>query len=148
MPLGEKALAPAIASHFISMGYNVVPEIELGGRRADLLAVDDSELVAIELKIREWRLAIRQTMAYQLAADRAFVALPLQYAHGAHRARHLFDREGIGLLAVGPGDDVRTVLEAAPSPRRLPALTESVRDRLAVEKSTRSPDAARRWVTR
>lgn len=131
MPLGERALVPAITAHFTAMGYDVVPEVELGGRRADLVAFDDRELIAVELKVREWRQAIRQTMAYQLAADRAFVALPLQHAHGAHRARHVFDREGIGLLAVGPRNDVRTVLEATPSPRRLPPLTESVRGQLA-----------------
>jgi len=130
MPLRERDLAPAIVAHFEALGYEVFHEIELGGRRADLVAENASELVGIELKLHEWRNALRQTMAYQLAADRAFVALPLRRAQDAHRARHLFDREGVGLLAVGPKNDVRVVLAAAPSPRLLPALTESVRMRL------------------
>lgn len=134
MPLRERDLTPAIGAHFEALGCEVFQEIELGGRRADLVAVSESELVAVELKLHEWREALRQTMAYQLAADRAFVAVPLRRAQDAHRARHLFDREGVGLLAVGPENDVRTVLPAAPSPRRLPTLTESVRMRLELAK--------------
>src|SRR3972149_4368499 len=100
MPLRERDLAPAIVAHFEALGYEVFHEIELGGRRADLVAENASELVGTELKLHEWRNALRQTMAYQLAADRAFVALPLRRAQDAHRARHLFDREGVGPLAV------------------------------------------------
>ena len=84
----------------------------------------------MELKLRAWREALRQATAYQLAADRAYVALPLHGAQVAHRARYEFEREGIGLLAVDEAGGVRTVLPAANSPRRLPALTEGLREDL------------------
>jgi hypothetical protein len=38
------------------------------GRRADLIGTRDDALVAVELKLRDWREALRQAIAYQLAA--------------------------------------------------------------------------------
>ncbi len=126
----ERDLAPPVATHFLDLGYDVAAEVEIAGRWADLVAAGSEDVVAVELKLRDWRGAVRQAMAYQLAADRAFVALPLWRAQEAFRSRHAFEREGIGLLAVDPGGGVRTVLAPGPSPRRMPPLTDAVRARL------------------
>ena len=127
MPLRERDLLGPVASHFQDLGYEAFAEVEIAGRWADFVAVSDEELIAVELKLRAWREAIRQAMAYQLGADRAFVAMPLVEAHQAYRGRFAFEREGIGLLAVDDAERVRTVLNPAPSPRRFPPLTDSLR---------------------
>lgn len=126
MPPLERDLAGPVAIHLESLGYRVFAEVDIAGRWADLVGIGP-DVVAVELKLRAWREALRQATAYQLAADRAYVALPLDSAHAAHRGRHAFEREGIGLLAVDPRGGVRTVLPAAPSPRRLPAMTDGLR---------------------
>ena len=113
----------------------VYGEVEIAGRWADLVAVSDEEVVAVELKLRAWREAIRQAIAYQLGADRSFVALPLARAQDAHRHRFAFEREGVGLLAVDASARVRTVLPAASSPRRMPFIADDLRRDLAVAAS-------------
>ncbi len=129
MPLLERDLAAPVAGHLESLGYRVFAEVDIVGRWADLVGIG-ADVVAVELKLRAWREALRQATAYQLAADRAYVALPLRGAQVAHRARFAFEREGIGLLAVDPEGSVRTVLPAATSPRRFPTLTDRLREDL------------------
>ena len=126
MPLLERDLAPPVAGHLESLGYRVFAEVDIAGRWADLVGVGP-DIVAVELKLWAWREALRQATAYQLAADRAYVALPLPRAQEAQRARFAFEREGIGLLAVDTAGKVRTVIPAEPSPRRVPSLTDGLR---------------------
>src|SRR2546430_16969060 len=64
--------------------------------------------------------ALRQAIAYQLAADRVWVAMPLDAASRAYRQRWTFEAEGVGLLAVDDHGHVRRPIRAAPSPRPLP----------------------------
>jgi hypothetical protein len=101
-------------------------EIPILGRRADLVGSCDESLVAVELKLRDWREAIRQAMAYQLAAERVWVAMPLAAASAAYRSRWRFEAEGVGLLAVDDRGNVRAPIPAGPSPRLLPYLRERI----------------------
>ncbi len=96
------------------------------GRWADLVGARESEIVAVELKLRDWRAALRQATAYQVGADRAWVAMPLAEASRAYRHRHRFEAEGVGLLAVDDQGRVRAPLPAATSPRLLPFVREKV----------------------
>ncbi len=121
-------LAP-LARHFESKGLRAIAEVPVAGRRADLVAVGDGEIVAVELKVARWFEAVRQAVSYQIWADRAYVALPFPRALKVYRHRDRFDAEGVGLLAVLDGQ-VRTFLTAAPSPRLFPALSDFVRSQL------------------
>ena len=126
MPLRERDLAGPVAGHFTSLGYRVFAEVGIAGRYADLLAYRPEEIVAIELKLEDWKGALRQGMAYQLGADRAFVAMPLARVQDVWRRRDAFEREGIGLLAIDPLGRVRRVLPAEFQTRQFPPM----RDRL------------------
>ncbi len=110
-------------------GYRVTREVPILIRRADLVGARDGDLVAIELKLRDWREALRQALAYQLAADHVWVAMPLGTASNAYRQRWRFEAEGIGLLAVDDEGGVRTPIPAKVSPRLLPFLREGVLQR-------------------
>ncbi|MEK6851999.1 MAG: hypothetical protein AABY30_05630 [Candidatus Thermoplasmatota archaeon] len=126
----ESDLLPPLARHFEALGFRVFAEVAVTGRRADLVAVADDTLVAVELKLARWREAIRQAVAYQVWAPRAYVALPFPRAIRTARHRSRFEAEGIGLLAVLEGD-VRTFWPATVSRRLFPALADHVRARLA-----------------
>ncbi len=82
--------------------------------------------MAVELKLRDWAAALQQAIAYQLAADRVWVAMPLSAASSAYRQRWRFEAEGVGLLAVDDQGGVRAPIPASPSPRLLPYLRERV----------------------
>lgn len=126
----EVELVGPIVDHFESRGFRAVSEVPVAGRRADLVAISDEALVAVELKVSLWRQALRQALAYQLWAPQAYVAMPFPRALQAMRHRDRFEEEGIGLLGVLDGD-VRTILPAAASPRLFPALADLVRGQLA-----------------
>lgn len=111
-------------AHFVHDGYTVRHEVPLHGRVADVLAQRGDELVAVELKLEDWREALAQAMHYQLAATRAYIGMPLDQAILPLRQRSRLERQGIGLLAVHPLGEVRTLLEARESVRRLPFLTQ------------------------
>src|SRR5437899_770481 len=83
-------------------------------------------LTAIEMKLHRWTEAIRQAIAYQIAADHVWVAMPLAAASRAYRQRWTFEAEGVGLLAVDDHGHVRRPIRAAPSPRLLPFVREKV----------------------
>jgi len=110
------------------MGYAVLHEVPVNGRYADLLAGRDEQLVAVELKLADWKEALAQAMHYQLAAQRSYVALPLAKTHAPLRARSRFERQGVGVLGVAPAGDVRLLLDARENERRLPFLTHGVLD--------------------
>ena len=126
----ESELLPPVARHFESLGWRTAPEVAVAGRRADLVAYSDEDVLAVELKVVRWRHALRQAIAYQVWATLAYVALPFPRAMAACRHRDGFEAEGVGLLAVLDGQ-VRTLLAAAPSPRLFPSLTDHVRRQLS-----------------
>lgn len=71
------------------------------------------DTIAIELKLKNWRRALYQTLIYQLCSDYVFMALPetnVRIVDEAELARH-----GVGLIAVGPHGRCRVCLEAARS---------------------------------
>ena len=122
MPLRERDLAGPVVGHFEALGFTVFGEVGI--------ALGPEEIVAVELKLRAWRDALRQATAYQLAADRAYVAMPLGRVQEVWGRRQAFEREGIGLLAVDSGTRVRDAMPASASPRLFPPLRAALRARL------------------
>ncbi len=122
----EAQLAPPVAAWLEADGYRVRTEVPIVGRWADLVGARTGELVAVELKLRDWREALRQAIAYQVGADRAWVAMPLAAASRAYRERWRFAAEGVGLLAVDDQGGVRVPIAAGASPRFLPFVREGV----------------------
>jgi hypothetical protein len=78
--------------------------------------------------MHDWRGALRQALAYQLAADRAWVAMPLAAASRAYRNRWRFEAEKVGLLAIDDQGGVRVPIPAGDSPRLLPFLQTKILD--------------------
>ena len=137
----EAQLTAPVRAWLEGAGYRVTAEVPILGRRADLIGARDDSVVAVELKLRDWDEALRQSIAYQLGADRAWVAMPLAAAASAYRARWRFEAEGVGLLAVDDRGNVRTPIPAAPSPRLLPFL----RQRVSEWPADRTLDVATGW---
>jgi hypothetical protein len=98
----------------------------------DLIGVREGRVAAVENKLRDWSAAVRQAIAYQIAADWSWVAMPLAQAARAYRHRVRFDNEGVGLLAVDDVDRVRVVIPAATSARLLQFSQAAVLRRAAV----------------
>ena len=122
----EVDLREPVATWLRDAGFDVRIEVPILGRRADLVGSRGTSVTAIEMKMHRWAEALRQAIAYQLAADRVWVAMPLDAACRAYRQRWNFQSEGVGLLAVDDRGRVRSPILAAPSPRLLPYVREKV----------------------
>ena len=128
IPALERELAAPVGRFLTAQGYEAFFEVSFNGRIADVIAVRGDEVVAVELKLRDYRTAHRQAIAYQVGCHRSFVGLPLQTALGAlRRDRHAFAESGTGVLAI-EGDEVRELLPARLHERRhLPFMAEALK---------------------
>src|SRR5947199_848727 len=104
----EADLREPVATWLRDAGFDVRIEVPILGRRADLVGSRGTSVTAIEMKMHRWAEALRQAIAYQLAADRVWVAMPLDAASRAYRQRWTFQSEGVGLLAVDDRGRVRS----------------------------------------
>lgn len=135
--LKEIHLRESVEAFFSEHGFVTFTEVRMMNRWVDLVAVGNGDVVAIELKLENWRQAIRQAVAYQLGADLSVVAMPLGKAIDAYRNRYYFRKEGIGLLGVRVRTpEVRVLIEPDPSLRMMPSIRDSLFDVLVFEGET------------
>ena len=123
----EEDLKGGLKTFFRSHGYKAYTEVRMINRWVDLVAVKEDEVVAVELKISDWKQALRQAVAYQLGADYTFVAMPFKHACKAHKNRYWFQKEGVGLIAIRPHHkDIRIFLEPDRSTRMMPIVRDNL----------------------
>src|SRR5437762_14016240 len=73
----EADLAEPLCAWLRAAGFCVRVEVPIVRRRADLFAWRGENVTAIEMKLHDWAEALHQAVAYQLAADWTWVAMPL-----------------------------------------------------------------------
>lgn len=118
----ERSLCTQLEEYLVSNGFQTFREVPLLSRRIDLLGVNDSEIVAVELKVRDWRRALQQALSNRLCADRVYIALLNKYVHRVDVM--WFRRFGVGVFAVDR--DVHLILEAPYSKVIHPSLRRRV----------------------
>ena len=128
VPKLERELAAPVGAYLTARGYSTFFEVHFNGRIADVIALQGEEVVAVELKLRDHRTALRQAIAYQVGCHRSYVGVPLETALTALRgARHAFVSSGTGLLAVEEGE-VRELLPARlHETRHLPFMADALK---------------------
>ncbi len=77
---------------------SVRSELRVGLRRIDMVGVRGHQVISVELKLRDWRGALRQAWRNRLCSHWCYVALPSRLAH--HIVTEEFIRYGIGVCAV------------------------------------------------
>lgn len=97
----ELELIKPVSDYFKNQGYKLMYEIKIGFCRADIVGFKKNRVVAIELKLRDWKKAIVQLKNYQLGSDYVYLAVPLNKSYNIiKKAEHIIRKEGIGLLVV------------------------------------------------
>lgn len=109
--------------------------------RIDLYAFSRpaSETIAIELKIRDWRRALYQSLIYQLCSDYVYIAIPLKNSSAVNL--ETLEAQGVGLIVVDELLKCRIELEARGHPRSESITASSTWNYLgACEMAAASPE--------
>lgn len=105
-------LAP-ISDFLRSLGCNVLlPELMFFDRGIDVYGVKCDRprtTYAVELKLTDWRKALRQAAIYQLCSDYSYIALPSRSLFSIDPAP--FKESGVGVLVVRPDNSVGIIIE-------------------------------------
>jgi hypothetical protein len=97
----EIEMTKPVINYFKSKGYKVRKEIKIGFYYADLVAFKNNTVIAVELKLRNWKKAIIQAKNYQFGADYVYVVIPMMNVFNIIRKAQLkFEKEGIGLMVI------------------------------------------------
>lgn len=108
----ERALALAVVS-WLEKSADIILSCEAPvlGRSVDVALCVADELHTIELKLHDWRQALRQAVDHQLAADFSYICMPQRRVTPAMRSA--FADTGIGLLFYAESEwPFQTVFEA------------------------------------
>lgn len=102
----ERILYPPIISYLEECGYTTFREVPVGRwfpKRVDVIGVnsDLTRIVSVEVKVKDFRRALNQTLFRLYFSDYVYAAFPKQYAEYVLRKyEESLEKEGIGLLAV------------------------------------------------
>jgi hypothetical protein len=122
----EFELVEPVISYLKDKAFSVCREIRIGFCRADIVAYDSRTVIAVELKLRDWKKALIQARNYQLGAEYVYVAFPLEKSYYVlKKVKSELEREGIGLLGVNDEQQVLQVIDAKKSQKTFGVLQES-----------------------
>lgn len=96
----EDQLILPVKKYLAKQNYDVYPEVPLFSKKIDLIGFRQTfdELVAVELKVKDWKDALRQAITDRLCAEKVYVGISRKYVHRAKT--ELFAEWGIGILEV------------------------------------------------
>ena len=132
----ELELIKPVIEYFKKQGYTVRREIKIGFHIADIVCFRDKSVVAVELKIRDWKKALVQLKNYQLGADYVYLAVPLGRSHNILRkSESILKKDGIGLLIINEKSlSVNEIIKPKKSTRNMGVITLNYVDRPRVSK--------------
>jgi hypothetical protein len=122
----ELELIPPVVSFFQRDGCIVHREVRIGFCRADIVAfTQDKKVVAVELKLSNWKKALVQAKNYQLASDYTYVAFPLSKSYLLmKKASFALQQNGIGLLVINEKTkNVCKIIDAKQSNKKLGTIS-------------------------
>jgi len=82
--------------------FKVMNQVKFTRKRIDIVVKSDvlNEIWAIEVKIKDWKTALRQANLNSVACHHSYVAIWHQYANSALRNASIFKHSGVGLMIV------------------------------------------------
>ena len=121
----ELELTKPVEDYLSNQGYEVKREVKIGFFKADIVAFQKQNVVAVELKLKDWKMAIIQAKNYQLGADYVYIAVPLMKSFNILRkAKHKLENEGIGLLVINEKTcEVKKLIDAKQSEKKMGTLS-------------------------
>lgn len=104
----EEDLYPAIREYF-STNYKLYREVPFFNKRVDVVGIRDNEIIAIEMKLRDWKTAFRQAWVNQLFANKSYVAMWHKYI-GKLNYKY-FVKYNVGIIEVKSNGTIKIIYE-------------------------------------
>ncbi len=102
-------------SKFISHNkwFKVSRQVSLSRKRIDLVVQSQvhQELWTIEVKIKDWKTALRQANLNSIACNHSYVAIWHEYESAPMKHKEEFLRLGIGLIGINDNYEPRYLIE-------------------------------------
>ena len=100
MKILEKHLTSRLADYYKGSGYQILQEVRLYPREIDLLLFDPIavDLIAVEVKLSDWRKAINQAMLNKLYSHFSLIAITSNAVN--HLPLNLLEERGLGLIEI------------------------------------------------
>jgi len=98
----ELELYPAIEKFLEKGGYQYHKEVKVLSRSIDIIAIKKKKVVAIEVKVENWKRALQQALTCRLCAHEVYIAIWHEFFHRIPKS--LLKKYHIGLLVVNEID--------------------------------------------
>lgn len=127
----EKDLISPLTHYFTKKGYKIALEVPIYRNRIDMVAYNKFTMIAIELKIKNWKRALKQATYYQFGADFTYVAMPLYESYKAYWNRFRFEKKGVGIIAINTKDgSIRELIKPIRSKCKIGYIEEKMREHI------------------
>lgn len=108
----EQSIVELVEKHLSLEFDSVFTEVPFLQRYIDIIGYDkcSRKTIAVEAKVKNWQVALRQARVCLLCSDEVYIAMPKDFVHRVDN--RILQEYGIGLMSVG--GTVKTVLESGP----------------------------------
>lgn len=97
----EEELRPFINEWILQKGLRPINEYRICWRIPDVVGIREGRIeVAVEMKLSDWKGALRQASNYTMFSVRSFIAMPSEKQALVLRHIREFRRKGVGILMV------------------------------------------------
>lgn len=92
--------------------FKVSNQVGLSRKRIDVVAKSEilNQTWAFEIKVKDWKTALRQANLNVIACNSSFVAIWHKYKAAPIRNRKTFEENGIGLVVIGENYELSWVI--------------------------------------
>jgi len=125
----EENLRKPVRHFFENKNYSVFDEVRLFQRGIDIIAKRRNIIIAVELKMRDWRRAVQQAYLDLRVSDYALIALPeTLWSRISRKIYYEAYNHGLGLLSVD--GEARQIMRPERSKTIQPSLRRNFLKRL------------------
>ncbi len=99
--VSEEYLTQRVRDHLMETIPLTLREVPFLNRMIDLVGYDPTsdQITMVEVKVKNWQVALKQARSCLLGADNVYIALPDEFVHRVDA--EALQGDGIGLLSIG-----------------------------------------------
>ncbi len=98
--LKEKTIENKLVKYYRSNNYKVVSQVSFSQKRIDIVLRNRDTICAIEVKLDDWKTALRQANLNKIGCNQSYVAIWHKFSHRAIKYEARFKALGIGLIVI------------------------------------------------